>query len=175
MSAVPVAEVLQQLDHRELLRVRGAFTDDEREDARGEFYLALLEGRARWSGRGSLRAWAKGVAGTIATNRRMRARERAELLERFGGLSLCPAAAEQADEVADRRFHLRLLERLRPVPRRALELQLLGLSNEAIAAHLGVTEHAVEGLVKRARAKLKELEADPAARCGRHPDSEAAA
>lgn len=163
-DAVPVAEVLRRLDHRALLDVRSTRSRADIEDARSEFYVALLEGRARWNGEGSLLAWARRVVLNIAADGLGPASWREVPVERPGDdpdLWHDPALWESVmsgaglELAAERRCLRALLERLSPKQRRALELDLVGHTADEIAGRFGVSAHAVRKVLRKARAELE--------------------
>lgn len=167
-DAVPVTEVLRRLNHQALLDVRSTRSAADLEDARSEFYVALLEGRARWNGAGSLLAWARRCVKNIAIDGLGPASWREVPVERPGDdVSLMQADAalwesvmnsEQLDISADRFALRRLVSMLTPKQRHSLELALVGHTADEIAAQTGVTPHATRKILRKACEELRALE-----------------
>ena len=136
----------------------------EAEEVLQTVYLEVLDGRARFDGRSSLRTWLFAVVRrTAARSRRHAVLRRLRLVPLDGSADPPdPAAPGEGAEAADRRERLeRALERL---PRRQRELLLLvfyhGHTVEEAAAVIGVGVGSARTHYARGKARLRELLGD---------------
>lgn len=161
-DAVPVKEVLRQLSHEQLVRFRGTYSDEERDEARSEFLLRLVDGRLRWRGDAPAQAWARICVEALARNirRNRRRRHRIEEPASDGAAWAASSTAARQDLEAERHLLERLAVRLPPRHQQALQLYLAGHTSEEMAAHLGCTADAAYGLASQACEWLRRLEAD---------------
>ncbi len=98
----------------------------EAEELLQDVYLKVLEGRARFGGRSTLKTWLFGVIRRTAVGRSRRRSLRAALLFRWGRQELAPAPASGVDERIERRQEVErvrtALRALSPRQRQVLEL-----------------------------------------------------
>ena len=98
----------------------------EAEEVLQEVYLKVLEGRARFGGRSTLKTWLFGVIRKTALGRARSRRVRSALLLRWGGRQLDPASTAGPEDRLHRRQESarvrQALESLSPRQREVLEL-----------------------------------------------------
>lgn len=134
----------------------------EAEEVLQSVYLKVVEGRARFGGRSSLRTWLFAVVRRTAADRRRRAALRRLWMVPLGRDADPPSEAappDQAAEEAERGERLaRALERL---PRRQREVLVLvfyhGHAVDEAAAVLGIGVGSGRTHYARGKARLKEL------------------
>ncbi len=134
----------------------------EAEEVLQTVYLKVLEGRARYGGRSSLRTWLFAVIRRTAAQGRRRAAFRRLRLVPLAAGDEVPAAAADATEAGERREHLE--RALGQLARRQREVLLLvfyhGRTLEEAAAVLGIGVGSARTHYSRGKARLRQLLGD---------------
>jgi RNA polymerase sigma-70 factor (ECF subfamily) len=130
----------------------------EAEDALQEVFIKAYENAHRFEPKGSVSAWLRRITTNYCLNllRQRRPQESLDQEERPGVPDLGATPLEALEEQDLSRRLEKLLEALPENQRRALMFKRFGdLSYQEIAAAMGLTPQAVDGLLKRARQFLK--------------------
>lgn len=169
----PAFEELVRRTHLDTYTLALRLTGNE-EDARDvvqEAYLRAWRGIGRFRGEAQFSTWMYRITANAASNSlRKRRRQRTESLEDYATLQPVelrldhePVAIAEANELLDR---LSVAVDELPAKLRAVVVlrDVYGLSHEAIAAELDITETAAKVRLHRARRKLREVLDPPGAR-----------
>lgn len=130
----------------------------EAEDALQEVFLKVYENAHRFEPKASVSAWLHRITANHCLNL-LRARHPQESLDQEDSITLADSGATPLQALEEQDLGRRLEELLAALPenqRRALILKrFAGLSYQEIAAEMGLSPQAVDGLLKRARQFLK--------------------
>ena len=130
----------------------------EAEDALQEVFLKVYENAHRFEPKASVSAWLHRITANHCLNL-LRARHPQESLDQEDSITLADSGATPLQALEEQDLGRRLEELLEALPenqRRALILKrFAGLSYQEIAAEMGLSPQAVDGLLKRARQFLK--------------------
>jgi RNA polymerase sigma-70 factor (ECF subfamily) len=130
----------------------------EAEDALQEVFLKVHENAHRFEPKASVSAWLHRITANHCLNL-LRARHPQESLDREDAPTLVDSGATPLQALEEQDLSRQLEELLDALPenqRRALVLKrFAGLSYQEIAAEMGLSPQAVDGLLKRARQFLK--------------------
>jgi RNA polymerase sigma factor (sigma-70 family) len=131
----------------------------EAEDVLHDAYVKILEGRARFAGRSSLKTWLFAVVRTTACEARRRLARRLLLLRAFPP-AVVPAAAGPWEGLAEREERERLLSVLARLPARQREVARLvfyhELSLDDASAVMGVSPGSARVHYDRAKRRLRQ-------------------
>ena len=135
----------------------------EAEDALQEVFIKVYEHAASFTPKATVWAWLNRIAANHCLNL-LRARRPQESLDQEESVAPPDPGATPLEALEEQDLARRLEEALAALPenqRRALVLKRLGdLSYQEIAAEIGLSPQAVDGLLKRARQTLKKVLAD---------------
>jgi RNA polymerase sigma-70 factor (ECF subfamily) len=131
----------------------------EAEDALQEVFLKVYEHSGRFEPTGTVKAWLNRITANHCLNR-LRGPTAPDPLDEHTEAHLPSPVASPLEALEGKDLSARLEVLLQALPenqRRALVLkQFGGLSYQEIGEMLGVSPHAVDGLIKRARASLRQ-------------------
>jgi RNA polymerase sigma-70 factor (ECF subfamily) len=141
---------------------------DEAADATQQIFANALAALPRFTDRGdSFRRWLFTIAHhEVGDRQRHRGRTSDALLAAEFMVDPSPSPEELAVATDDHRYLRALLGRLSPTCRRVCELRLAGLTDQEIAAVLGMSQGAVRTAQSRAIDQLQQLMGVPTARGG---------
>jgi RNA polymerase sigma-70 factor (ECF subfamily) len=135
----------------------------EAEDALQEVFIKVYEHAASFEPRATVGAWLNRITANHCLNL-LRARHPQESLDQEDSVAVPDAGAGPLEALEEQDLARRLEEALAELPenqRRALIMKRFGdLSYQEIAAEMGLSPQAVDGLLKRARQTLKKMLAD---------------
>jgi len=128
------------------------------EDALQEVFIKVHEHAARFEPKATVGAWLNRITANHCLNR-LRQRHFQESLDAEDAVAVVDTGASPLEALEEQDLARRLEELLAKLPenqRRALILKRFGdLSYQEIAAEMGLSPQAVDGLLKRARQTLK--------------------
>lgn len=135
----------------------------EAEDALQEVFIKVYENAARFEPQATVGAWLNRITANHCLNR-LRQRHFQDPLEPEEAVAVPDAGASPLEALEEQDLARRLEDLLAALPenqRRALIMKRFGdLSYQEIAAEMGLSLQAVDGLLKRARQTLKKALAD---------------
>ena len=145
--------------HDHLRRYLTAFTHDHElaEDVAHDAYARLAVEVRRSRAPQEMRAWLFKVGRNLAIDRGRRQQIALKAQERLPAGGVEPSAEAECLVREDRRELGRILARLSPLDRRALQMSAEGYSGAEIARAVGMTEGALRTRMCRARARLRSL------------------
>lgn len=133
------------------------------EDALQEIFIKIYEHASSFEPKATVGAWLNRITANHCLNL-LRARHPQESLDQEDSVAVADAGASPLEALEQQDLARRLEDLLAALPenqRRALILKRFGdLSYQEIAAEMGLSPQAVDGLLKRARQTLKKALAD---------------